>query len=189
MNIINMSIPVPPQRVALNRNRSFHSMGDSCSFYSDDDVAGKSLGSPVSVHSIFHAWDSMEQNNSSYSLASTLRSPDQDIVSFTSPNDPSNPMNWSSTRKIFAVMAICLTTFTVSFSSSIFGSAVPVTTRQFGTSSEVMTLSISLYVLGYAAGPLLWAPLSEAFGRRLPLLTSSAYFSFLWPSPQIQKPF
>jgi multidrug resistance protein len=39
-----------------------------------------------------------------------------------------------------------------------------------------MTLSISLYVLGYAAGPLLWAPLAEAYGRRLPFLT--AYFFF-----------
>jgi multidrug resistance protein len=39
-----------------------------------------------------------------------------------------------------------------------------------------MTLSISLYVLGYAAGPLLWAPLSEAVGRRLPFI--AAYFFF-----------
>jgi multidrug resistance protein len=39
-----------------------------------------------------------------------------------------------------------------------------------------MTLGISLYVLGYAAGPLLWAPLAEAYGRRLPFLT--AYFFF-----------
>jgi MFS transporter, DHA1 family, multidrug resistance protein len=86
-------------------------------------------------------------------------------------------MNWSSARKTFAVLAICLTTFSVSFSSSIFASAVPVTTRVFGVSTELMTLSISLYVLGYAAGPLLWAPLSEAFGRRLPFITAYFFFS------------
>lgn len=73
-------------------------------------------------------------------------------------------------------MAICLTTFSVSFCSSNFVSAVPDTTRLFGISKELMNLSISLYVLGYATGPLLWAPLSEAFGHRLPFTT--AYFFF-----------
>jgi len=40
----------------------------------------------------------------------------------------------------------------------------------FGVSSEVGTLGLSLYVLGFAFGPILWAPLSELRGRRLPLL-------------------
>jgi DHA1 family multidrug resistance protein-like MFS transporter len=151
-NIINMSTPIPTQFLALNGNIS------------------------PSVNSIFHTWDSMEQVDSSYSLASTLRSPNQDIVTFSSPSDPLNPMNWSPIRKTFAVMAICLTTFSVSFCSSIFASAVPNTIRLFGVSNELMNLSVSLYVLGYAAGPLLWAPLSEAFGRRLPFIT--AYFFF-----------
>lgn len=36
----------------------------------------------------------------------------------------------------------------------------------FGFSDEVATLTISLFVAGYCVGPILWAPLSEQFGRR-----------------------
>ena len=37
---------------------------------------------------------------------------------------------------------------------------------------EVATLSSSLYILGYAFGPLLWGPLSELEGRKLPIVIS-----------------
>lgn len=36
----------------------------------------------------------------------------------------------------------------------------------FGFSTEVFTLTISLFVAGYCIGPILWAPLSEQYGRR-----------------------
>ena len=40
---------------------------------------------------------------------------------------------------------------------------------QFGVSTEVGILGVSLYVLGFATGPIVWAPLSELKGRKLPL--------------------
>ena len=43
-------------------------------------------------------------------------------------------------------------------------------------STEVGLLGLSLYVLGFATGPILWAPLSELRGRKLPLLV--AMFGF-----------
>lgn len=36
---------------------------------------------------------------------------------------------------------------------------------------------MSLYVLGFAVGPILWAPLSELYGRKMPLVISSFAFS------------
>jgi DHA1 family multidrug resistance protein-like MFS transporter len=41
---------------------------------------------------------------------------------------------------------------------------------KFNVSTEVGTLGMSLYVLGFAFGPTLFSPLSELFGRRLPIL-------------------
>lgn len=38
-------------------------------------------------------------------------------------------------------------------------------------------LGVSLYVLGFAFGPILWAPASELYGRKTPLLISSFGFS------------
>lgn len=49
--------------------------------------------------------------------------------------------------------------------------------EHFHVSTEVGILGISLYVLGFATGPILWAPLSELYGRKAPLLVSSFGFS------------
>jgi MFS transporter, DHA1 family, multidrug resistance protein len=46
----------------------------------------------------------------------------------------------------------------------------------FHVSPEVATLSTSLFVLGYAFGPMLWGPMSELSGRKLPILI--AMFGF-----------
>ena len=47
----------------------------------------------------------------------------------------------------------------------------------FGVSSEVGTLTTSLFVLGYAFGPLIWGPFSELQGRKLPILIGMFGFS------------
>jgi multidrug resistance protein len=38
---------------------------------------------------------------------------------------------------------------------------------EFSVSQEVVTLGVSLFVLGFALGPLLWAPFSEIYGRQI----------------------
>lgn len=38
--------------------------------------------------------------------------------------------------------------------------------REFSFSREVGALTISIFVVGYCVGPLLWGPLSEAVGRK-----------------------
>jgi MFS transporter, DHA1 family, multidrug resistance protein len=47
----------------------------------------------------------------------------------------------------------------------------------FDVSVVVATLSTSLYVLGYAFGPILWGPLSELEGRKLPIMIGMFGFS------------
>ena len=66
---------------------------------------------------------------------------------------------------------------TSAFTSSIFSAATTAVALQFGVSTEVGILGLSLYVLGFATGPLLWAPLSELRGRKLPLVISMFGFS------------
>jgi MFS family permease len=38
---------------------------------------------------------------------------------------------------------------------------------EFGSSQEVATLGLSLFVFGFAIGPLIWAPMSEMYGRQI----------------------
>lgn len=53
---------------------------------------------------------------------------------------------------------------------------------EFGVSTEVTTLCLSMYVLGYAVGPVLLAPLSEYYGRQ-PVYIISWFIVFIFQMP------
>lgn len=93
-------------------------------------------------------------------------SEDPYVVEFI-PNDPRNPMEFSQFKKWFIVLTVAFATLAVAFVSSAYSGSVDQIIRQFGISQEVATLGISLFVLGFAVGPLLWAPLSELYGRQI----------------------
>ena len=65
------------------------------------------------------------------------------------------------------------------FASSAPTGVLPQLIEKFGFSVEVAKLTISLFVVGYCVGPLLWGPLSEQFGRK-PVFIGSffAYTAF-----------
>jgi MFS family permease len=44
--------------------------------------------------------------------------------------------------------------------------------KEFNVSGELFAAGISLYVLGFAVGPAIWAPLSELYGRRILFIIS-----------------
>ncbi|OAA61356.1 Major facilitator superfamily domain, general substrate transporter [Cordyceps fumosorosea ARSEF 2679] len=96
------------------------------------------------------------------------------------PGDPENPHNFSSAKKVSILVQMSLLALVGSLGTSIIAPAEPVIARYTNTSTEVATLVLSLYVLGFAVGPLLWAPVSEVFGRRwsmLPPVFGLALFS------------
>lgn len=99
-----------------------------------------------------------------------------DLVDWDGPHDPENPQNLSRRRKWLITVATGLMTFVVSFGSSVFSTVTEVTARQFGVSNELMILGVTLYVLGFACGPLIWGPMSEAYGRKLPYMLGFAGF-------------
>ena len=72
---------------------------------------------------------------------------------------------------------LAFTTFNATFTSSIYSTGISVISQEFNVSTEVGTLGLSLYVLGFATGPILWAPFSELQGRRLAVLI--AVFGFV----------
>lgn len=81
----------------------------------------------------------------------------------------------SSRLSIGAILAY--TCFCSSFTSSIFSASTISLGMYFGVSTEVATLSTSLYVMGYAFGPLIWGPFSELQGRKLPIMIGMFGFS------------
>jgi multidrug resistance protein len=95
------------------------------------------------------------------------------------PNDPRNPMDFSFGVKWFITMIVALATLAVTLVSSAYTGGLSETIIEFGISQELATLGVSLFVLGFAVGPLLWGPLSEVFGRQiLFLITYAALTAF-----------
>lgn len=82
------------------------------------------------------------------------------------PNDPRNPMNFSALKKWSITVIASSITLAVSLVSSAYSGGMSRIVTDFGADQEVVILGISLFVLGFAFGPLLWSPLSETFGRR-----------------------
>ncbi|KZF25574.1 MFS multidrug transporter [Xylona heveae TC161] len=98
------------------------------------------------------------------------------VVEFTGVDDPLHAQNWPFRKKIITAAMLGFFTFTSAFGSAIFSAATGAVAHYFGVSVEVGILGLTLYVLGFASGPILWAPLSELQGRRLPLMIASFGF-------------
>ncbi|KAF2630983.1 MFS general substrate transporter [Macroventuria anomochaeta] len=81
-------------------------------------------------------------------------------------NDPVNPMNYSLTLKWTITMLVAVATLAVAFVSSAYSGGIVEVLQEFRVAQIIGTLGISLFVLGFAIGPLLWAPLSELYGRQ-----------------------
>ncbi|KAK3689373.1 major facilitator superfamily domain-containing protein [Podospora appendiculata] len=92
-----------------------------------------------------------------------------DIVDWDGPNDPNRPYNWSVVKKSLFTITTSTTLFAVSFGSAIFSPATEQLVREFGTSSGVMRLTTSLWLVGFCLGPVIFAPLQSAHGNRGPL--------------------
>ncbi|CAF1642324.1 unnamed protein product [Adineta ricciae] len=83
------------------------------------------------------------------------------------PDDLENPQNWRSSYKCLLTAFVAIATLAVTFCSSAYVGNVRGLLEDYHSSAEVITLGISFSVLGFAIGPLLWAPFSEILGRRI----------------------
>ena len=95
------------------------------------------------------------------------------------PDDIENPKNWSTGRRWYITtvcLALCINS---TFASSSPSGCLESISEEFHVSLEASGLVITLFLLGYCAGPLFFAPLSEFYGRRYVFYTSfTMYFAF-----------
>lgn len=109
------------------------------------------------------------------------------VVEFDGPDDPLHAQNWPLQKKLYTAAALGFTTMTSAFTSSIFSAATTAVAEEFHVSTEVGILGVSFFVMGFAFGPTLWAPLSELKGRRLPLAISMFGFSIFCIAVAVAK--
>ncbi|KAI2622345.1 MFS general substrate transporter [Hypoxylon sp. NC1633] len=82
------------------------------------------------------------------------------------PDDIENPHNWRAARRWYVTVCAVLLVVNATFASSAVSACLGSVSEEFGISEEAAGLTITIFLLGYCAGPLIFAPLSEFYGRR-----------------------
>lgn len=95
--------------------------------------------------------------------------------------DPENPRTWTGALKWVCTMIPASVVLCVALASSAYSGAVEWMIREFRCSEEVIILGLSLMVLGYAVGPLVWGPVSEVIGRRDIMIATMIMYT-IWTS-------
>jgi hypothetical protein len=98
-------------------------------------------------------------------------------VTWDGPNDPENPKNWPSSRKWSVMLIVSLYTFISPVSSTMVAPALTYIGDDFNIKSEVLLeLTLSIFILAYAIGPLFLGPLSETYGRTIVLQLANLFY-------------
>ncbi|EDR04270.1 MFS polyamine transporter [Laccaria bicolor S238N-H82] len=98
-------------------------------------------------------------------------------VGWDGPDDLADPKNWSYKKKWAATLVVSSFTFISPVSSSMVAPATEQIATQFGMTSEVLiAMTVSVFVLGYAVGPLFLGPMSEIYGRSRVLQLANLFF-------------
>lgn len=66
----------------------------------------------------------------------------------------------------YCTMCVAITCFVVAFNSAVVTADLEGVAETFHVSEEVTLLTITLFVIGFGVGPMVFAPLSEIYGRR-----------------------
>ena len=80
-----------------------------------------------------------------------------------------DPLNWSKTRKSTLSIIVIMMSATMGYYSGVHAASIPAVAEYYDCSQLASTSAVSFFLLGFAVGPLLFAPLSEMFGR-LPVI-------------------
>lgn len=100
-------------------------------------------------------------------------------VAFDGASDPYHPHNHSLAKKALYTFAVGLSTFSLSMGSAMFASANEDLKKIFHIGTSVAELGTALFIIGFAAGPVIYGPSSEVFGRKpVMVLSSFGYVCF-----------
>ncbi|KAE8382758.1 major facilitator superfamily domain-containing protein [Aspergillus bertholletiae] len=87
-------------------------------------------------------------------------------VGWDGATDPARPVNWPKKKKWYNMAIISYLTFLTPLTSSIVAPAQGLVMKDFhSTNRTLSSFIVSIYLVGFAVGPLFLAPLSEIYGR------------------------
>ncbi|KAJ1552697.1 hypothetical protein HK405_010341, partial [Cladochytrium tenue] len=102
---------------------------------------------------------------------------DQPVNDWVGPDDPGNPRNWKKSVKWRISVIVSLFTLVSPIATSMVAPALGTVAVDFHDYDETdLAIIMTIFVLAYAIGPFLLAPLSEIYGRNVIMQASNAFF-------------
>ncbi|KAH8748568.1 major facilitator superfamily domain-containing protein, partial [Hyaloscypha sp. PMI_1271] len=103
------------------------------------------------------------------------------LVDWDGPDDPQNPRNWPAWKRMTQVVLASSFLLTANLAATMFAPGAAALAKEFYiTSSTITSLTVSIYLAGFAIGPMVIAPLSELYGRFVIYHTCNViYISFI----------
>ncbi|RLV92781.1 Polyamine transporter 1 [Spathaspora sp. JA1] len=93
-------------------------------------------------------------------------------VGFDGPLDPLHPHNYPVMKKILFCASVGMAALSVSMGSAMFAESSQDLMEIYGIGISVAALTTSLFVFGFASGPVIYGPLSELYGRKIIMVIS-----------------
>ncbi|KAF9482341.1 multidrug resistance protein 4 [Pholiota conissans] len=82
-------------------------------------------------------------------------------------NDPENARNWPLLKKWISMLVVSFYTLLPPLASSMMAPGLPEVAEKYNiTSSTITALTLSVFLISFALGPLVLAPVSEMYGRK-----------------------
>lgn len=101
----------------------------------------------------------------------------QQKVKWDGPDDPTCPLNWPLTMRWGIIILTSMSGLVTLMSGAMLAPALAAISNDLHISESESNMAISIYVLAFAFGPMVLAPLTEVFGRRRVWLVCSAWYA------------
>ncbi|KAG4431181.1 hypothetical protein IFR05_013344, partial [Cadophora sp. M221] len=106
-----------------------------------------------------------------------LENGDPNLVTWSSPDDPTNPINWPNRKRWTATLLVACFTFISPLASTMIAPSLNTIADDFKITKDAeKALVMTIFLLAYAIGPFLIGPLSEMFGRVVVLQFANLVF-------------
>ncbi|KAF2150225.1 membrane transport protein [Myriangium duriaei CBS 260.36] len=99
------------------------------------------------------------------------------LVTWEGDADPANPKNWSLTRKWSITVLLSLSGLVFLISMTMLAPALGDIAQEFSISPAKANMTLSIFLLAVAVGPMFLAPFAEVFGRRKVWFAAAVWYA------------
>lgn len=171
-----------PKFEAIKRTRTNHSQRSVATQRLDVEdayeVLEHALTPDVETEAERMAREPITYTRTGTSIASVASRPPEFEVIFED-KDPENPKYWPLWYRCWCIFVVSFATWVATMYSTSYTSSTPGLIEEFGSTTTIVTLGMTTYLLGLAAGSLVVAPLSELYGRRIVYLVCLSMWALL----------